>query len=487
MNRHPTRTNCPRARRPTPRILHRKSRGLLLALALSTPAAAQTSAFTDQATEILFQRFSNARNNLGFGIALPTKPSDSFIGQLSFPLANGNGYGGLSLSSDREASLQVACWSDGAGKVIASLRQPSSKDGNPPEATGPFSIRPIASGTSANNTFLTFTFLCEGCLDEKAGLSASKTAGTVEMGWTLANLPVLNSESPSAILPLRNSDFGSFEADLAAARTPDFDKWAALAGAPLQPGIGAPAPDLKAVSGAEDGGHDYLRRRGKDVVRKTRRQAGSRPGAGRGKSSAGTDTDGGITSGNDSDSDFRGFAKRSVGGLDRVERGDRTSKNRRQTGGGGRGKSNTGTDTDGGLTSGIDSGNDTDSDFGGFTKRTIKRRASASDRDVARKSRRQAGTRPGAGRGQSDTDADGVTSAGETSGDDSDRGSGRVTKRSIWSVGRVGGGAAIAARQNGLPSARPGVGLGRGRNDTDRDGGNDSLDSGLDSNDSDFD
>lgn len=77
------------------------------------PAAvrSQTSAFTDQATGIQFQRFFGARTNFGFGVALSTNTtSTSFIGQLTFPLANGNGWGGFSLTGDMEGPLLVAAW-----------------------------------------------------------------------------------------------------------------------------------------------------------------------------------------------------------------------------------------------------------------------------------------------------------------------------------------------------------------------------------------
>ncbi|KAK5656376.1 hypothetical protein OQA88_4757 [Cercophora sp. LCS_1] len=259
MARQHTQTTRPRvACRSPPRISHRNSRGLLLGLglALSTPAAAQTSAFTDQATGIQFQRFFGARTNFGFGVALPTNPSNSFIGQLSFPLNNGNGYGGFSLTGDMEGPLLMACWSDGAGNVVASLRQAFNEDDNPPEVTGNFAVRPIATGTSVNNTFLTFTFLCEGCLDDSLGLGASRTAGQAEMGWALASSPVRNAASSNGILGFHNSGFGDFRANLAAARNAEFDTWAALAGAPLQPSAGAQAFDPNAGSGDEDSGDD---------------------------------------------------------------------------------------------------------------------------------------------------------------------------------------------------------------------------------------
>lgn len=226
---------------------------LLALLALST--AQTTSPFTDQATGIQFQRFFGARTNFGFGIALPEANSTSFIGQLTFPLVNRAGWGGFSLTGDMEGPLLMAAWSDGAGGVVSSFRQAFDEDNNPPEVAGTFSARPIAEATSANDSFLTYTFLCEGCLGAGLGLDAA-AGGTAEMGWALGSRAVRNPGSSSGVLAFHDTGFGSFEANLAAARNAQFDTWAALAGAPLQPAAGARAFDLAAGDGEGDSGDE---------------------------------------------------------------------------------------------------------------------------------------------------------------------------------------------------------------------------------------
>ncbi|KAK0733769.1 hypothetical protein B0T26DRAFT_620902, partial [Lasiosphaeria miniovina] len=199
--------------------------------ALTSPSAAQTTtAFTDQETGIQFQRFFGAKSGFGFGVALPTAPSTSFIGQLTFPLARGAGWGGFSLTGDMEGPLLMAAWPDGAGGIVSSFRQAANEDDNPPEVSGGFAVRPIAAATSVNATFLSYTFLCEGCLDASLGLSAAQTAGAaVEMGWALGSRAVGNQASTAAVLNFHNVGFGDFKANLAAARSAEFDTWAALA------------------------------------------------------------------------------------------------------------------------------------------------------------------------------------------------------------------------------------------------------------------
>lgn len=71
-----------------------------------TSSAAQTSTpFVDQTTGLKMERFFGARTSFGFSMALPlaapaTSQATSFIGQLSFPLVNGQGWGAMGLTGD---------------------------------------------------------------------------------------------------------------------------------------------------------------------------------------------------------------------------------------------------------------------------------------------------------------------------------------------------------------------------------------------------
>lgn len=228
----------------------------LTLLTLSTGSLGQTSVtneFTDPATGIVLQRFFGARTNYGFGIALSTSPSNSFIGQLSFPLNDGAGWGGWSLTGDMEGPLLMAAWSDGTS-VVSSFRQAENEDDNPPEVVGDFSARPIAAGTSVNTMFLTFTFLCEGCLGAALGLDG--TAATAEMGWALSDKAVGDPGSSAGVLEFHNVGFGEFQADLALARRPEFEDWATEAGAPVAAAAGATAFDAALVESGDDSGEE---------------------------------------------------------------------------------------------------------------------------------------------------------------------------------------------------------------------------------------
>ena len=267
-----------------------------------TSSAAQASApFVEPATGLGMERFFGARTQFGFAIALPEQPTDSFLGQLSFPLRAGAGWGALGLTGDSmqfheiflplgttlenedeclissrtllfsnslrvrqqltpgievEGNFFLAVWPDGAGGVLASFRQGTNED-NPPEVQGSFRVRPIARGVQINETFLTYTFLCEGCLDATLGLGPQATAADAVMGWALSERAVRNPENPAVGLGFHERGFGPFTARLGNARTAQFDAVAALAGAPVgNSGRAVLATPNAFLDGGEDSGDE---------------------------------------------------------------------------------------------------------------------------------------------------------------------------------------------------------------------------------------
>lgn len=205
--------------------------------------------FQDQITGLPMERFFGARTSFGFAFALPevqTAPAGSFIGQLSFPLVNGEGWGAFGLTGDMEGNFILAVWPDGGGGVMASFRQATDED-NPPEVAGDFQVRPLPDGVSVNATSLTYTFLCENCLDSTFGLGADAASGDAVMGWALSEQPPLGDPSdPGARLGFHERGFGPFTARLGAAGTAEFDAIAATA---LEP-VPASANAVAAVAGA---------------------------------------------------------------------------------------------------------------------------------------------------------------------------------------------------------------------------------------------
>lgn len=220
-----------------------------------TSSAAQVStAFTEAVTGLTMERFFGARTTFGFAMTMPETPVDSYIGQMTFPLVNGAGWGAVGLTGDMENNFFLAAWSDGAGGVMASFRQGTNED-DPPEVVGNFAVRPIAAATAVNNSFLTFTFLCEGCMNAALGLGAEATGADGVMGWALSEQAVADQRSPDAQLGFHERGFGPFTMRLAQARSASFESVAAQAGAPIQ-ASGRASPVALNVAGGESEDED---------------------------------------------------------------------------------------------------------------------------------------------------------------------------------------------------------------------------------------
>ncbi|OAL44518.1 CBD9-like protein [Pyrenochaeta sp. DS3sAY3a] len=223
-----------------------------------TSSASQfSSPSTDPLTGLTTQRFFGARTQFTFALAMPSTTSassiattpSSFIGTLSFPLVAGQGWGAMGLTGDMEGNFILAVWPDGGGDVVASFRQATDED-NPPEVTGTFAVRPLPGGTSVNSTFLSYTFLCENCLDASLGVSV-QASGNAVMGWALSERsPRGDVRDPGAFLGFHERGFGPFTARLGDAGAVGFEGVAATAGAPVQASRGA----VRAVAGAAGAG-----------------------------------------------------------------------------------------------------------------------------------------------------------------------------------------------------------------------------------------
>jgi hypothetical protein len=138
---------------------------------------------------------------------------------------------------------------------MASFRQATNED-NPPEVTGAFRVRPIPDGTNVNTTSLTYTFLCENCIDSTLGLAIDPSTGNAVMGWALSERPPRgNAADAGARLDFHERGFGPFTARLGSAVTEQFDGVAATALEPVPASRNAIAAVLGAAGG-ENGDED---------------------------------------------------------------------------------------------------------------------------------------------------------------------------------------------------------------------------------------
>lgn len=146
----------------------------------------------------------------------------------------------------QDGNFILAAWPDGVGGVMASFRQATNED-NPPEVTGKFRVRPLPDRAMVNSTCMSYTLLCEYCLNASLGLTAQKSSGNAVMGWALSEKPPCGDPTNAgAFLGFHERGFGPFTARLGAAATIQFDVVAATALSP----VGASRNAVTAVAGA---------------------------------------------------------------------------------------------------------------------------------------------------------------------------------------------------------------------------------------------
>ncbi|OAL52711.1 FAD/NAD(P)-binding domain-containing protein [Pyrenochaeta sp. DS3sAY3a] len=196
---------------------------LLLAAGLAGVQAQSTAPYTDDITGITFQQYVSTAG-LSFGIALPEEAGTDFIGQIS---ASTTGWAAVTLTGSMRNSLLVVSWPNG-DDVVSSLRTTTGYS-NPGVFDGTATIKPIAAGTSVNETGFTYTFLCEGCLIEGKSFDASAETGI--LGWALSTTPPTAPSVASSALQYHDGGFGIYGFDLAGSKSAKFSSWAALASA----------------------------------------------------------------------------------------------------------------------------------------------------------------------------------------------------------------------------------------------------------------
>ncbi|KAF9869408.1 GMC oxidoreductase [Colletotrichum karsti] len=227
--------------------------GLLAAAA----TAQQTTAYTDSATEIKFQRYTET-SGFSFGVALPSTVGKDFIGQISAPITAG--WASVSLGGPMTNKLLVVAWPNG-DSVQTSLRKASGYSNPDVVDDSSITLKPINDGISINATAFTYTFLCEGCITGDT-TSFTGTADTTTFGWAYSTTALSDTTSASVALNYHGAGFGLFGANLADAKSADYDTWAAKASdAVTTPTIGngtTPAVPANVTTTISNSTYDYI-------------------------------------------------------------------------------------------------------------------------------------------------------------------------------------------------------------------------------------
>lgn len=198
----------------------------LLGLA-STAAAQQTSTYSDPETGIDFQQYVASSYNYSFGIAVPEAIGSDFIGRMVIPVADNEGWGAVSLKGGMLNSLLFVAWADGED-IVTSFRLTGSYANPDVYSDTEVTALPIANGTFINDTHITYTFLCEGCI---LANNTNLLADSPVLGWAISDTsPTTPSDSTSA-LTYHAAGFGQFGLDIASAKSANYATWAAYASA----------------------------------------------------------------------------------------------------------------------------------------------------------------------------------------------------------------------------------------------------------------
>ncbi|KAK7226869.1 hypothetical protein V2G26_014872 [Clonostachys chloroleuca] len=204
--------------------------GLASLLGLAGSAAAQqTWAFTDPNTGIDFQHYFS--KDYSFSIAVPETLGTDFIGRLVVPITSTGGWGSVSLRGGMLRSLLFVAWADGED-IKTSFRMAGSYANPDVYTASTVNALPIANGTFVNSTHLSYTFLCENCVNATVTNLANETP---ILGWAIsAENPTTVTDSASA-LTYHAAGFGQYGLNIAAAKSSKYATWASWASSGTTP------------------------------------------------------------------------------------------------------------------------------------------------------------------------------------------------------------------------------------------------------------
>lgn len=202
------------------------SRTLLAAAAMAAGVLGQQSTtFTDDKSGIKFSYYE--KSGWGFGLALPEAPKagGDFIGILQSNTIDG--YAAVSLGGPMANSLLITAWADG-DKMVGSLRKASGYTNPSPVTDSSMGMYEISKGTAINSTGWQYTFLCKGCItDDSESFTVDAEADI--FGYALSKTALTDTSDASATLNYHGAAFGEYSHSLTAAKSADYETWAALA------------------------------------------------------------------------------------------------------------------------------------------------------------------------------------------------------------------------------------------------------------------
>ncbi|ROW04495.1 hypothetical protein VMCG_04932 [Cytospora schulzeri] len=186
----------------------------------------EASMYTDSNTNMTFLGYANA--GFHFGMVLPSDPKDDLIIQLVSPLKDGGGWGGIDFGEYMTGHLILAAWPQNAkdNTVMISPRIATGyeiSNGANLYKANPITITQIPDGTFVNDTHVSATFVCGGCLNSDSFGASDKTA---TFSYAYAYDPVDDPSDVDTKLSDHTANgepYGPFHVTVARAESSDFD------------------------------------------------------------------------------------------------------------------------------------------------------------------------------------------------------------------------------------------------------------------------
>ncbi|KAK2614613.1 hypothetical protein N8I77_001422 [Diaporthe amygdali] len=220
---------------------------LILSIVGTTTAASgnglpQASKYIDSNSNITFLGYAN--KGFSFGMALPADPKDDLIVQLVSPLKGGGGWGGVDFGTSMTGRLLLVAWPNTAkdNTVMISPRIATGYEidnGANVYKANPITVTQIPDGTFVNDTHVSATFVCGGCLNADSFGAAN---ATTTFSYAYAYDPVADPSDVDSQLSDHTANgepYGPFDVTIAQAQSSEYSTWAALTQAASASGTAA--------------------------------------------------------------------------------------------------------------------------------------------------------------------------------------------------------------------------------------------------------
>jgi cellobiose dehydrogenase (acceptor) len=125
--------------------------------------------------------------------------------------------------------LLIATWPND-DTVMSSMREATDYVTPPVYTNSSISLLPIESGTFVNDTALSYTFVCSGCITGDI-LTFSNTATANVFSWALSATAVTDATDDTTALTYHAAGASEFSVTFSDAQSADYATWAAMASA----------------------------------------------------------------------------------------------------------------------------------------------------------------------------------------------------------------------------------------------------------------